>query len=65
MTQQDLPKRTMDLTGDRPLPLEEARLLARWWNDHTAWVAKLIPAHGKFFHVRATHAYETTEVTHA
>lgn len=47
-------KRRLDLTGDRPLPLREARALARWWQGYTLYDVVITRAGHRFYHVVAT-----------
>lgn len=47
-------RKTLDLTGDRPLTLREARKLARWWNQNSLYDCTLTRVRRNRFHVTAT-----------
>lgn len=48
----EVPMTRLNLTGDRPLTLRQARKLARWWQNN-GWSANLRRV-GRFFEVTAS-----------
>lgn len=55
--------KNLELTGDQPLPIHEARKLARWWHQN-GWSADLsyaynTPGGTKLYHVRAMKELDT------